>query len=92
MNTPDQFVLWLNGAADIIGDSPTPEQWAMIKERMVQALGGMAASKLLSPHVPFNVRREISGFSPNDALQYAAASNTYAEKLIGATNTATDVA
>lgn len=47
MTTPTEFVLWLNGAAGVMGDAPTPEQWGAIKEKMNESLGFLAAKKLL---------------------------------------------
>ena len=29
MTTPTEFVLWLNGAAGVMGETTTPEQWAV---------------------------------------------------------------
>lgn len=47
MTTPTEFVLWLNGAAGVMGEAPTPEQWETIKEKMNESLGFLAAKKLL---------------------------------------------
>ena len=47
MTTPTEFVLWLNGAAGVVGEAPTPEQWEAIKEKMNESLGFLAAKKLL---------------------------------------------
>ncbi len=47
MTTPTEFVLWPNGAAGVMGDAPTPEQWVVIKEKMGESLGFLAAKKLL---------------------------------------------
>ena len=47
MTTPTEFVLWLNGAASVMGEAPTPEQWEAIKEKMNESLGFLAAKKLL---------------------------------------------
>lgn len=47
MTTPTEFVLWLNGATGVMGDSPTPEQWEAIKEKLNESLGFLAAKKLL---------------------------------------------
>lgn len=47
MTTPTEFVLWLNGATGVMGDSPTPEQWEAIKEKLSESLGFLAAKKLL---------------------------------------------
>lgn len=46
--TPTEFVLWLNGASEIIGDTPpTPEQWAALKTRLSEVVGKLVSSKLL---------------------------------------------
>mgnify|MGYP000897201284 CR=1 FL=1 len=47
MTTPTEFVLWLNGAAGVMGEAPTPEQWEVIKEKMNESLGFLAAKRLL---------------------------------------------
>ena len=47
MTAPTEFVLWLNGAAGVMGGAPTPEQWGAIKEKMNESLGFLAAKKLL---------------------------------------------
>jgi hypothetical protein len=47
MSTPTEFVLWLNGAVDVMGDYPTPEQWRIIKEKLNESVGFIAAKKLL---------------------------------------------
>ena len=47
MTTPTEFVLWLNGAAGVMGEAPTPEQWEAIKEKLNESLGFLAAKKLL---------------------------------------------
>lgn len=43
-----EFVLWLNGAAELVGDQPpTPEQWATMREKLGEAVGGLVAARLL---------------------------------------------
>ena len=45
---PTEFVLWLNGAAELVGDQPpTPEQWATMREKLGEAVGGLVAARLL---------------------------------------------
>lgn len=45
---PVEFVLWLNGAAELVGDQPpTPEQWATIREKLGEVVGGLVAARLL---------------------------------------------
>src|SRR5690554_1197703 len=46
--TPIEFVLWLNGAAELVGDQPpTPEQWATMREKLGEVVGGLVAARLL---------------------------------------------
>lgn len=45
---PVEFVLWLNGAAELVGDQPpTPEQWATMRDKLGEAVGGLVAARLL---------------------------------------------
>ena len=45
---PVEFVLWLNGAAELVGDQPpTSEQWATMRETLGEAVGGLVAARLL---------------------------------------------
>lgn len=45
---PVEFVLWLNGAAELVGEQPpTPEQWAIMREKLGEAVGGLVAARLL---------------------------------------------
>ena len=45
---PVEFVLWLNGAAELVGDQPpTPEQWATMREKLGEAVGGLVVARLL---------------------------------------------
>ena len=45
---PVEFVLWANGAAELIGDEPpTKEQWLKLREKLGEAVGTVVASKLL---------------------------------------------
>ena len=46
--TPTEFVLWFNGATGVIGeDGPTPEQWAVVREKLGEAIGKITADRLL---------------------------------------------
>ena len=47
MTTPIEFVLWLNGATGVMSGPPTEEQWALIKDKMSEAVGNIAAKRLL---------------------------------------------
>lgn len=43
-----EFVLWLAGAVDLVGDEPpTPAQWAQIRAKATEVVGKLAADKLL---------------------------------------------
>lgn len=43
-----EFILWLNGATEILGDQPpTPEQWAAMREKLGSAVGAIVATRLL---------------------------------------------
>lgn len=45
---PLEFVLWLNGAAGILGDTPpSPEQWKQIHDNLGATIGPIVAAKLL---------------------------------------------
>ena len=45
---PVEFVLWLSGAAELVGDQPpTPEQWATMRGKLGEAVGGLVAARLL---------------------------------------------
>lgn len=43
-----EYVLWMNGAAEITGDQPpTAEQWAIMREKLNSAVGAIVAARLL---------------------------------------------
>lgn len=45
----EEFVLWLNGAAAVIGEAPpTAEQWAMIRETVGHAVGTLVSRRLVN--------------------------------------------
>ena len=61
--TPIEFVLWLNGAAELVGDQPpTPEQWAVMREKLGEAVGGIVANRLLerAEQIPATLRKPRS--------------------------------
>jgi hypothetical protein len=76
MNHATEFVLWLNGASDVIADTPTKDQWAVIRERLESTVGRLAAERL-SPS-PINIRAPgvgvagIASFGAGDSPMYAA--------------------
>lgn len=46
--SPVEFVLWLNGAAELVGDQPpSPEQWATMRGKLGETVGGLVAARLL---------------------------------------------
>ena len=69
MTTPTEFVLWLNGAAGVMGEAPTPEQWAAIKEKMNESLGFLAAKKLLERAEDQIVREKMYPGGMVDAIK-----------------------
>ena len=72
MTTPTEFVLWLNGATGAMGDSPTPEQWEAIKEKLNEPLGFLAAKKLLERAEDQIVRdRELETKRKEEMAQFA---------------------
>lgn len=81
MTTPTEFVLWLNGAAGVMGEAPTPEQWEAIKEKMNESLGFLAAKKLLERAEDQIVRdREIEAKRKEEA-QMAKLKSEMAQKM-----------
>lgn len=95
MTTPTEFVLWLNGAADVMGEAPTPEQWGAIREKLNESLGFLAAKKLLERAEDQVVRDRESELRRAAAIEqmnrhaqfnadiarYQAAVDVYAAKL-----------
>ena len=45
--TPTEFALWLNGALGVVGDAPTGEQMAKIREKLGETIGQLTADRLL---------------------------------------------
>lgn len=48
--TPTEFVLWLNGAMGVMGDTPTPEQMVKIREQLGEVIGKITADRLLDAY------------------------------------------
>ena len=83
MTTPTEFVLWLNGAAGVMGEAPAPEQWEAIKEKMNESLGFLAAKKLLERAEDQIVRdREIEAKRKEEA-QMAKLQAEMAKSMFG---------
>lgn len=59
--TPYEYVLWLSGMIDAVGDEPTSSQWQTIKEKNLEVLSQLACAQLCgdtqlaqkTTHVPF---------------------------------------
>lgn len=70
---PIEFVLWLNGAAELVGDQPpTPEQWATMREKLGEAVGGIVAARLLEraeEHAKADERREKGEADKAEAMK-----------------------
>jgi len=72
---PVEFVLWLNGAAELVGDHPpTPEQWATMREKLGEAVGGIVAARLLEraeEHAKADERRKKEEEAMKQMLEMA---------------------
>lgn len=70
---PVEFVLWLNGAAELVGDQPpTPEQWAIMREKLGEAVGGIVAARLLEraeEHAKADERRKKEEADKAEAMK-----------------------
>lgn len=70
---PVEFVLWLNGAAELVGDQPpTPEQWATMREKLGEAVGGLVAARLLEraeEHAKADERRKKEEADKAEAMK-----------------------
>ena len=57
--TPIEFALWLNGASELVGDSPpSPEQWATMRSKLKEVVGRLALSKILEQAQSFQNAEE----------------------------------
>jgi hypothetical protein len=54
--TPADFKAWFDGFSEGVGDHPTPQQWARIKERLSEVGGETYADKLRKAARDTNVR------------------------------------
>lgn len=69
---PVEFILWMNGATGVMGDEPpTPEQWAAIKEKLGEAVGGIVSNRLLekAEEVMRNEEREQKQYAEKMRLE-----------------------
>ena len=81
MTTPTEFVLWLNGATGVMGDSPTPEQWEAIKEKLNESLGFLAAKKLLERAEDQIVRDRELEAKRKEEMEMAKMKAQYAQQI-----------
>jgi hypothetical protein len=81
MTTPTEFVLWLNGATGVMGDSPTPEQWEAIKEKLNESLGFLAAKKLLERAEDQIVRDRELGAKRKEEMEMAKVKAQFAQQI-----------
>lgn len=88
--TPLEFVLWLNGAAGVVGDQPpSPEQWAKMHEKLDEVVGGIVASRLLEEAEGLAKKREdqriaaeqMFGIRKAQLEQQARMAEVYARQL-----------
>ena len=82
MTTPTEFVLWLNGATGVMGDSPTPEQWEAIKEKLNESLGFLAAKKLLERAEDQIVRDRELEAKRKEEMEMAKMKAQFAKQLV----------
>lgn len=72
---PRDFAIWLNGAMQVIDaeTSPSPAQWNLIREKLNEVVGGMAAEKIaeMAKPYPYDPRRSLIG----SAIGVAAGAN-----------------
>ena len=80
---PVEFVLWLNGAAELVGDQPpTPEQWATMREKLGEAVGGLVAARLLEraeEALRADERRKKEGVAKAEAMNQALSGYSQAQ-------------
>lgn len=88
--TPLEFVLWLNGAAGVVGEQPpTAEQWAKMHEKLDEVVGGIVASRLLEEAEGLAKKREeqriaaeqMFGIRKVQLEQQARMAQAYAQQL-----------
>ena len=82
MTTPTEFILWLNGATGVMGDSPTPEQWEAIKEKLNESLGFLAAKKLLERAEDQIVRDRELEAKRKEEMEMAKMQAQFAKQLV----------
>ena len=82
MTTPTEFVLWLNGAAGVMGEAPTPEQWGAIKEKLNESLGFLAAKKLLERAEDQIVRDRELEAKRKEEMEMAKMQAQFAKQLV----------
>ena len=62
MMTPEQFMLWMNGACAAIGAAPPDqEQWDLLRQKLGEVISRQAARNLMEMPKQF-----LGGFPPRD--------------------------
>ena len=88
--TPLEFVLWLNGAAGVVGEQPpSPEQWTKMHEKLDEVVGGIVASRLLEEAEGLAKKREeqriaaeqMFGIRKAQLEQQARMAQAYAQQI-----------
>lgn len=52
--TPTDFVLWLNGAIDVLNDTPpTQEQWNVMREKIAGQVGAIISQRIRAAANPY---------------------------------------
>lgn len=73
----EEFILWLNGALDVLSDTPpTPEQWERVRERIAEQVGQLVAKRMRD--------RASAGRVDTQAAQAKAQSAAVSAKLLTA--------
>lgn len=85
---PTEFVLWMTGFMDSCGDTPTPEQWAKLREKHDAAVGFLAAEKLLDTAEELRIQKEIDRIK-YELMQQHQAIGTSTWRTLGTSTSST---
>lgn len=80
---PLEFVLWLNGATGMLGETPpSAEQWQLIRENLVGTIGPLVAAKFLErADTLFNDEAERAKLMQQYVAQQQAAGQLSLQRL-----------
>lgn len=71
--SPLEFVLWMNGAAGMVGDGPpTAEQWVRIREELEKAVGKAVATQITALAGPTKRAASLAELLEEDEVARAA--------------------